>query len=1032
MKESIVNALVHLFAIIESVKDDTDLVDSGQVIVKPYMERSGLTPELIKEYLRLYYDYLSFYKEANTTPNGDHELGIDSTSILQVAKICNQLNKELQYPERMLVFIQLLELINTDQKVSPKENEFISLVAMNFNLNKDEVKSIKSFIIDPDRTDLDKKNTLIINNKMTEWPEEVAWMMRKKNKKVPGSTEFRHMFVENLFGEIVIHRIKSVDTFVFKYDGPLNLYVEGKKIVKNKFYLLKPGAIIKGPNIRSIYESDITNEFLKDSSNVKIVLAGENLEFHFKNSKQGIQRFNFYEESGHLIGVMGGSGVGKSTLINLLNGKVHPTHGRVIINGYSIHRASTEGVIGYVPQDDLLFEELTVYQNLHFNAQICFSDFSEDLLEKTVNKVLEDLDLMDIKDLKVGDPLNKFISGGQRKRLNIALELMREPSVLYVDEPTSGLSSMDSEKVMLLLKNLARSGKLVLCIIHQPSSDIFKLFDKLWILDKGGYPIYNGNPIDAVVYFKTMSTQVNAAESECVKCGNVIPDQILQIVEAKEINDGGHVTKQRRVKPEEWYDRYKANIEPRIKKLRYEERLPPTNFHIPDTFRQFVIYSKRNIYSKLSNTQYILINLLEAPALAFILAYFSKYAPGGSYHFIDNKNLPVYLFMSVVVALFMGMSVSAEEIFKDRRIRERESFLNLSRVSYINSKLFYLFTLSAFQTICFVLIGNYVLEIEGMTGFYWLILFSTSCFANLVGLNISSALNSIITIYILIPFILVPQLLLGGAMIKFDELQKTIAKQEYVPIVGDVMVSRWAYEAINVAQFKHNDYEKNFFDVEEKISQISFQRAYLLPKMQSLVQEIVRDSTNFESHTSDFDLLKNELGILRSEFQTRLFPYESSLTPALFTPAIGNRLYLFLEELRAEFQAQYQEQINVRDSIYDAMVAKDGKDGVFEMKRKYYNESVADLVQNRNEFNKIIRVDDHFVQKKDPIFKIPSTQVGRAHFYAPVKRLGNFSIDTVWFNLIVIWLMILFLYVVLLDDTLKKIINFFAKFSSRY
>lgn len=1029
MKESIVNALVHLFAIIESVKDDTDLVDSGQVIVKPYMERNGLTPELIKEYLRLYYDYLSFYKEANTTPTGDHELGIDSTSILQVAKICNQLNKELQYPERMLVFIQLLELINTDQKVSPKEAEFISLVAMNFNLNKDEVKSLRSFIIDPDRKDLDKRNTLLINNKLTEWPEEMAWMMRKKTKKTPGS-EFLHMYVENLFGEILIHRIKSVETFVFKYEGPLNLYIEGKKIVKGKFYLLKPGAIIKGPNIRSIYESDITSEFLKEENKVKIVLAGENLEFQFKNSSQGIQRFNFYEESGHLIGVMGGSGVGKSTLINLLNGKILPTSGRVIINGYSIHRASTEGVIGYVPQDDLLFEELTVYQNLYFNAQICFSDFSETRLQKTVDKVLEDLDLMEIKDLKVGDPLNKFISGGQRKRLNIALELMREPSVLFVDEPTSGLSSMDSEKVMLLLKNLARSGKLVLCIIHQPSSDIFKLFDKLWILDKGGYPIYNGNPIDAVVYFKTMSTQVNAAESECVKCGNVIPDQILQIVEAKEISDGGHVTKQRRVKPEEWYDRYKSNIEPKLKKLRFEERLPPTNFHIPDTWNQFLIYSKRNLYSKISNTQYILINLLEAPLLAFILAYFSKYAPNGTYTFIENKNLPVYLFMSVVVALFMGMSVSAEEIFKDRKIRERERFLNLSRAAYINSKMFFLFCLSGFQTLCFVLIGNYVLEIQGMSIYYWIILFSTSCFANMVGLNISSALNSIITIYILIPFILVPQLLLGGAMIKFDELQKTIAKQEYVPVVGDIMVSRWAYEALNVAQFKHNQYEKHFFEVEEKVSQVSFQRAYLLPKLQSTVQQIMSDSANYGSYERDFILLKNELQNLRDELKVRPFLFEASLTPTLFNNRVGERLGLYLEGIRVEFQEDYNVYTTRRDSIYESLVAKYGKDAVYKMKQNYYNESLADLVQNRNEFNKIIRVDDHFVQKKDPIFKTPSTNVGRSHFYAPVKRVGSFEMDTVWFNVMVIWVMIGILYVILLDDRLKKIISSFEKFSS--
>ena len=159
----------------------------------------------------------------------------------------------------------------------------------------------------------------------------------------------------------------------------------------------------------------------------------------------------------------------------------------------------------------------------------------------------------------------------------------------------------------------------------------------------------------------------------------------------------------------------------------------------------------------------------------------------------------------------MGLTVSAQEIYKDRQILERESFLNLSRFSYVNSKISFLFILSSIQTIAFVLIGNYILEIHGMTLYYWCVLFTVSCFANMVGLNISSALNSVINIYILIPFILVPQLLLGGAMIKFDELHHSISNQKYVPIVGDLMASRWAYEALAVAQFRYNDYEKHFF-----------------------------------------------------------------------------------------------------------------------------------------------------------------------------------------------------------------------------
>ena len=122
--------------------------------------------------------------------------------------------------------------------------------------------------------------------------------------------------------------------------------------------------------------------------------------------------------------------------------------------------------------------------------------------------------------------VNTFLSGGQRKRLNIALELLREPSVLFVDEPTSGLSSADSEKVMNLLKRQTFKGKMVFANIHQPSSEIFSLFDKLLVVDQGGRVIYYGNPLDAISYFKRASHYVDAEESECLSCGNVNIDQI--------------------------------------------------------------------------------------------------------------------------------------------------------------------------------------------------------------------------------------------------------------------------------------------------------------------------------------------------------------------------------------------------------------------------------------------------------------------------------------------------------------------------
>ncbi len=1020
MTESIINALVHLFAIIESAKEDTELVDSGELVIRPYLQKNLNNNTLTEEYIKLFYDYLNFYNNQPVAADTE-EITVDSTSILQIAKICNQLNKELHRSERLIVFIQLMELIRADEKVTNKEEEFAALVALNFNLDQEDVTNLKHFILRPETQELDKKRILIVNNKRTEWPDEMAWIIRKKKT----INQPRHLYIENLFGRILILYLKSVDTFVFRYDGPLNLFLEGSKIIPARSYILRPGSIIKGPNISSIYESDVTKQFIQGQANTRVVLAGDEIEFTFKNSSNGLKTFSFSEDSGRLIGIMGGSGTGKSTLMNILNGKISPEHGRLHINGFALEQASTEGVIGYVPQDDLLFEELTVYQNLYYNAKICFSDFSEDLIEKTVQKVFEDLDLEDIRDLKVGDPLNKTISGGQRKRLNIALELMREPSILFVDEPTSGLSSMDSQKMMLLLKDLARKGKLVVAIIHQPSSEIFKLFDKLWILDKGGYPIYNGNPIDAVVYFKTMNTQVNAAESECPRCGNVIPEQILEIIEAREIDESGRSTKKRRVTPAVWYQKYEENILPKLEKLKYETVLPPTNFRIPSGINQFKIFSKRNLLSKISNRQYILINLLEAPLLAFILGYFSKYSPEKNYAFSENINLPVYLFMSIVVALFMGLTVSAQEIYKDRQILERESFLNLSRFSYINSKIFFLFVLSAFQSLSFVLIGNLILEIHGMTIYYWGVLFTVSCFANLVGLNISSALNSVINIYILIPFILVPQLLLGGAMIKFDELHHSLSNQKHVPVVGDLMASRWAYEALAVAQFRYNDYEKHFFEVNQQISTNSVYRSFLVPEMISLNRALLNDSTKWGNSERTLTILSNEIDRLNSDFNFRPFQYNDQLNATYYNAAIGRRLETYFQDAKRFFASNYLDSQKKRDSVYNHLIDYLGKEEMIELEKKYHNEFLEDLLSNRAHLDMVYVGDDQLVQKKDPIYMRPYSNYGRAHFYAPFKVVGSREIPTYTFNIIFIWLMSTVLYLALLDNSLKKAITFF-------
>ena len=168
---------------------------------------------------------------------------------------------------------------------------------------------------------------------------------------------------------------------------------------------------------------------------------------------------------GQLIGIMGSSGSGKSTLLNILNGSQAPSFGRVLLNGRDIYQDASfsSGLIGHIAQDDVLISELTVQDNLRYSAALSLGDLDKSDLHAAVDKTLRSLGLWDIRDLRVGSVMDKTISGGQRKRLNIALELIREPAVLFVDEPTSGLSSRDSEHIMDILKELTLRGKVDLC-----------------------------------------------------------------------------------------------------------------------------------------------------------------------------------------------------------------------------------------------------------------------------------------------------------------------------------------------------------------------------------------------------------------------------------------------------------------------------------------------------------------------------------------------------------------------------------------
>lgn len=1012
MTESILKATLRLFAMVAQLHTQDELPIVRNVI-RSYL-RQLVNPEKQDQYIIIYDFYLSGLKKKES--NFDKLLSVLSIKSLI---ICEQINKTLLQKQKALIVVQLFEILNLKDQITDKELDFLKTLIIALKFDERTYLLLKNFILVSNERMLNSEFVIVADGEESEEKTD------------------NHILVRYLRGTLVFLHLELTNTVLFrhiKFDD--NLYLNGRKVMLDRTYMLERGASIRSPIIGAIYYSDIIKKFRESRHLGGIKFVVDKLSFKFPGSDNGIHEFSLDEDSGQLIGIMGGSGVGKSTLLNLLNGNIVPNSGSILINGYNVHtnRNQLEGIIGYIPQDDLLIDELTVWQNLYYSTKLCYRDLSDKEIADLVSQTLTHLGLYEIKDMVVGNPLNKFISGGQRKRLNIALELIREPWVLFVDEPTSGLSSTDSLMVMDLLKEQAHKGKLLFINIHQPSSDIFKLLDKLVIMDKGGRIVYQGNPIDAPVYFKQQNQLINAEDSECLVCGNVNPEQILEILEANKIDESGHFTEKRQIEPETWYHYFKKNIEKEVHPENIIKLdLPKRLFRVPTLWKQFKLYSVRNFLTKIFDRQYILINLLEAPILAMILGFFTRYNAGNAasenaYIFSENINIPVYIFMSVIVALFLGMMVSAEEIIKDKKILVRESFLNLSKFSYYNSKILLLFSLSAMQTFLFVIIGNHILEIKHMGLAYWLMLFSVAVFSNMLGLNISASFKSVVSIYILIPLLLVPQILLGGAMIRFDKMNKKITSQDYVPFIGNIMTSRWAYEALAVYQFSENKYQRHLFDVERKESELAYKLNYYIPELESGLKNIIysqnKDIPN-KVFATDVIILHNELYTLFKELGIDELALLNGLQINMLSTKAAEQALVILNRIRAYYAINLEAIIEKKDILINKLaVDYDGMSNLLRLKQTYHNNNLEDLVLNKQETKKIEKYKGKLIQKSDPIYKQSSYLSGRAHMFAPEKRLGQFTINTYWFNLGVIWGMIIFLYLFLIFELIKKITNF--------
>lgn len=967
MNDIILSSLLNLFALF-GTQNKADRAKSDELLTSYLIHHFGIRD--LSSYLSLYHDLRDFYDDSD---------GLDIELIIQ--GVCSKLQGNITEEEQRLMLLRLMEFCSKNQENG--DSIIFEIVAKAFRISEETLKEYHTFI----------------NGK-----EESETVRAIEHPEFSG-------YIKTMY-------LKEFDLLLFSCHSEETFKMNDIPVLPQAFQIWHRSGTLKNKHGYPLYYYQIMGRYRnKGNGNESqdIVMKGKDINFIYKNSGgNGIHNLSFGLYSGELVAVMGGSGTGKSTLLSILNGSLRPQNGTLTVNGHDISEPQVKDLIGFVPQDDLLIEELTVYENLWFTGKLCFEGLPDQKLDEKVKAILKDLGLTAASNLKVGSPINKYISGGQRKRLNIALELIREPAILFLDEPTSGLPSADAETLVSLLKEQAFKGKIVVSIIHQPSSDVYQYFDRLWLLDRGGYPIYDGNPIEAITYFKRAANFTDSDMSTCPTCGTVNPEIMLDIIEDKALTELGKPTDTRKISPKEWHEKYLQEKAERKKakggkdseKRKNNNQLPPTDQKRPNPLKQTGIFLWRNIKMKLTNLQYILITLLEAPVLALICALLTRYAPIEGYSIMNNSNLVSYYFMAIIVAIFLGMSGSAEEIIKDRAVLKREKFLHLSYSSYIWSKILFMAGVTLIQTLLFILVGNSIMGINGMISTWWCILFISAFLASLTGLLLSQSMNSIVAIYITIPILLIPQILLCGLVVKFSDLTPRSTTGN-VPVLGDVIPSRWAFEALTTASFSDNSYEKPFFEEDkEKYSTQFFQHSYLYEMKSQLETLRSKQKKGEETKIDHMEVIKNSLPTLA--YFCKMEEYQGDYS--------YNSLKQYFEKASDILQKRSNTTTLALDRKMTEMIRKTSKENMVELKRNNFNLQLETLVTNSTTKKLCNVVDGHIVPNAGFIYLEPFSHNGRAPFYSSTKILGETRIKTLHYNMAILLMMCLVVAICLFND----------------
>jgi ABC-type multidrug transport system ATPase subunit/pSer/pThr/pTyr-binding forkhead associated (FHA) protein len=545
-----------------------------------------------------------------------------------------------------------------------------------------------------------------------------------------------------------------------------------------------------------------------------------------------LDHVSFKALPGDLIALMGPSGAGKTTLLLTLNGYMPPTAGQVRINGedlYAIYDA-LRGSIGYVPQDDIVHPELTVWEAVRYSAKFRLPpDYSEDEIDRRVQTTLAQLGLESVAHLQIGKPEKKILSGGQRKRVNIAMELVTDPVIMFLDEPTSGLAADDTSALVQLLADLAKqTGKTIITTIHQPAKDEFEKFNLALVLGQGGIHIYYGPTRDGYRFFGSYlerQGQTNTVDNprDMFDMLNRRLQPIYEAMRAQNPSAPRFAAQQQAAR--EWHAEFFNQQNPVFQKMYSGRRAVGTGsqqqgvpMRTAPTSGQFSMLLGRYFKVKIRDVGGTAIMLLQAPIIGVLLALvfgwqkdsipfwclgalqeLAKKSGGlgeSSGSLLSKMQVTAdhsaALFFLVVAAVWFGTSNAAREIVSERAIYKRERMVNLRLFNYVFSKFLLLSVFCIIQCTVLLAIVFFSLGLPGGPEAFAVelgVLTVTALNSVAVGLLLSSLVDSSEAAMALTPIALIPQVVLGGLMVPMTTNPLLEWPMYVVP-------ARWGFEGI--------------------------------------------------------------------------------------------------------------------------------------------------------------------------------------------------------------------------------------------